>query len=149
MATSALLYNRVIDLCLPPVAKEHSNETMSSDNNKFKSNTCIPITNTTDYISTQSTTAESITAELIPRFSIKFGSKEAYPHKSETSPIQKYLDQAKSVHSVIRHGYRYPSEKDMQNFKILFPKHEFRWVPSDGSQLTENGKKEQQRLGRV
>lgn len=138
MASAGLLHNRFIDLCLP-VAKEHSSNTMSSHYN-------VPESATTE----SEITFSNFSTNDRPRPGIiKFGSKEAYPHKSETSPIQEHLNMAKSVHSIIRHGYRYPSVKDMENFKILFPEHEFRWVPSDGSQLTENGKKEQQRLGRV
>lgn len=37
----------------------------------------------------------------------------------------------------------------MTNFRHLFPEHEFRWSEFEGSQLTENGKNEQRRLGKL
>ena len=124
-AADFLYFNNKIDLCLPPNNTTNSNLNPMSDENNIPESAKTP--------------------------KIRFGSKEAYPHKNENfSPIQSYLDTAKSVHCVIRHGYRYPSTKDMENFRTLFPDYnKFRWLPSDGSQLTENGKKEQQRLGKL
>ena len=85
----------------------------------------------------------------MPSSQIRFGSKERYPHTSEESPISEHISSSKKVFAIIRHGYRYPSTKDMVNFKHLFPTHDFLWKPENGSQLTKNGKKEQERLGRV
>ena len=81
---------------------------------------------------------------------IRFGSKEAYPHKNENwSPLDRYLNNAKAVHAIFRHGQRYPSATDMKNFKLVFPNYDFKWKVQDGSLLTENGSKEHIRFGKL
>ena len=59
------------------------------------------------------------TPQAHPEF--KFGTKQPYPIPfDECSPLAAHLSEATTVHGIFRHGYRFPSVKDMQKYKQGF-----------------------------